>query len=223
MKFIKKKNMAQGEDLLYTPVIHLMYVFKPTLIILLAIPVLLGIGSLVLYLLSLSVGFFNMEFDLFFLQWRFLITRFVLWTAGIISVLSLVWRAFVYHNIELGVTNKRLIIKKGIIWLTITEIPTDRIESIYCVQGILGRLVNYGTIFISGIGGTMPAFYMVSRPYTLRRKIVDIIEKNKAITVIHGELPVEEAPVVEAKAKPVAEKEPLYRYGTFVRVLPNQR
>jgi hypothetical protein len=56
---------------------------------------------------------------------------------------------------------------------------------------------------------------MVSRPYALRRKIAEIIEKNKAITVIHGEFP---------KAKPAPEpkqieEEPIYRYGTFIRVL----
>jgi uncharacterized membrane protein YdbT with pleckstrin-like domain len=112
--------------------------------------------------------------------------------------------------------------KKGIIWVKSTEIPTDRIESIYCVQGILGRLFNYGTICISGIGGTKPVFHMVSKPYGLRRRIVEIIEKNKAITVVHGDLPVEEKPV-EAKPKQEVEKEPLYRYGTFVRVLSNNQ
>jgi len=53
---------------------------------------------------------------------------------------------------------------------------------------------------------------------------VEIIEKNKAITVIHGKLPVIEKPV---EPQPVVEKEPLSeygefeKYGTVVRVLPN--
>ena len=217
MKFIKKKNMVQGEELLYTPVLHFMFVFKPMLRILFATPISLGIGFLILRLLSLFVDPWGLE--LFFLPWRFMVVRFILWTAGISSLVSLVWYAFLYQFTEYGVTNKRLLMKKGIIGVTSAEIPMDRIESIYCVQGILGRLFNYGTILISGIGGTMPVFQMVSKPYALRRKIVEIIEKNKAITVIHGELPVIEKPVVEAKPEPVVEKEPLYRYGTFVRVL----
>jgi uncharacterized membrane protein YdbT with pleckstrin-like domain len=212
--------MVQGEDLLYTPVLHLMFVFKPVLKILVATPILLGIGSLIVQLLLFSVSSLDLEF--FILPLRFTVVRFVLWTAGILSVFSLVWYAFLYQCTEYGVTNKRLLIKKGIISATSTDIPMDRIESIYCVQGIFGRLFNYGTILISGIGGTMPVFQMVSKPYALRRKIVEIVEKNKAITVIHGEAPVTEKPA-EAKPQPPMEKEPLYRYGTFVRVLPNNQ
>jgi len=125
---------------------------------------------------------------------------------------------FQYLSIEYGVTNKRLIMKKGVIRLFVAEIPTDRIESIYCYQGLLGRIFRYGTLSISGIGGTLPVFKMVHRPYALRRKIVDIIEKNKTITVVHGALPKAAPPI--PKPEPVAQEEPIYRYGTFVRVLP---
>ena len=65
----------------------------------------------------------------------------------------------------------------------------------------------------------MPVFYMVCRPYTVRRKIVEIIEKNKTITVTHGEIP---KPQAEEKPKPVTKEEPIYRYGTFVRVIPGK-
>jgi hypothetical protein len=64
----------------------------------------------------------------------------------------------------------------------------------------------------------MPVFYMVSRPFALRRKIADILEKNKTVTVIHG---------IFARGKPVPKEEPpeepVFRYGTFVRVLPENR
>ena len=108
-------------------------------------------------------------------------------------------------------------VKNGVICLFTAEIPTDRIESIYCTQGLLGRIFRYGTIIISGIGGMKTVFYMVCRPYAVRRKIVEIIEKNKTVTVVHGDLP-KAQPVV--KPEPVAEEEPMYRYGTFVRVIP---
>ena len=113
-----------------------------------------------------------------------------------------------------------IIMKKGVIRLLVAEIPTDRIESIYCYQGLLGRLFRYGTLSISGVGGMMPVFKMVHRPYALRRKIVDIIEKNKAITVVHGEMP-KAKPVV--KPEPVEQEEPIHRYGTFVRVLSDNK
>jgi uncharacterized membrane protein YdbT with pleckstrin-like domain len=129
-----------------------------------------------------------------------------------------VCRIFIYINTEYGLTNKRLILKKGVIRIFVTEIPTDRIESIYCVQGLFGRIFRYETLYISGIGGKMPSFYMVARPFTFRKKLAGIIEKNKTVTVVYGELP-REKPVV--KPKPEIEKEPIYRYGTFVRILPD--
>jgi membrane protein YdbS with pleckstrin-like domain len=131
-----------------------------------------------------------------------------------------VCRIFLYLSAEYGVTNKRLIIKKGILRVVVAEIPTDRIESIYCVQGLFGRIFRYGTICVSGIGGKMPVFSMVCRPYALRRKIVDIIEKNKAITVVYGEMS-KVRPQARPKPEPKVKPEPISRYGTFVRVLPD--
>jgi uncharacterized membrane protein YdbT with pleckstrin-like domain len=145
------------------------------------------------------------------------IIRQVCLAALIVILLIFVWRIFQYLCTEYGVTNKRLMIKKGVICLSTSEIPTDRIESIYCTQGLLGRIFRYGTVYIGGVGGRLPVFYMVNRPYALRRKIVEIIEKNKTITVVHGELP--KPPPVEIP-EPIVEEEPIYRYGTFVKVIP---
>ena len=212
MKFIKKKNMQEGEELLYVPQLHWMFTVRhmvlsiPFFLILLILWVTAGSSADSLALLGLA--------NVIIL--KTIIKRVFLTTVLIILVIF-VWRIFQYLSVEYGVTNKRLIMKKGVIRLFIAEIPTDRIESIYCYQGLLGRLFRYGTLSISGIGGKMPVFKMVHRPYALRRKIVDIIEKNKAITVVHGDLP-KTKPAI--KPEPVIEEEPLYRYGTFVRVLP---
>jgi len=146
------------------------------------------------------------------------VVRNVLLSVVVLVLAIFVFRIVAYLNTEYGVTNKRLIMKKEAAFrLTVAEIPTDRIESIYCYQGLFGHIFRYGTIGISGVGGSMmPVFEMVRRPYALRRKIVDIIEKNKTITVVHGDLP---RPHPQPVVEPQREEEPIYRYGTFVRVL----
>jgi uncharacterized membrane protein YdbT with pleckstrin-like domain len=154
------------------------------------------------------------------MQIMFTAVKHVFFAAAVLVLLVFVWRIFQYLSVEYGVTNKRLIIKKGIIRVVITEVPFDRIESVHCLRGIMGRVFNYGTICVSCVGGMKPVFYMVSRPYALRLKIADIIEKNKAVTVVHGRLPRGRPLPVE---EPVQREEPLYRYGTFVRVLPEDR
>ena len=210
MKFIKRKNLQEGEELLYKPLLHWMYIVRH---------IVLSLPFLVL-LLCIWV-FINKHVNPFETAWGLVsalaavyVIRNVILAALLVILLVFVWRIFLYMSCEFGVTNKRLIIKKGIIRLVVAEIPTDRIESIYCVQGLLGRIFRYGTIYISGVGGMIPTFFMVSRPYALRRKIVEVIEKNKAVTVVHGDLP-RPAPMPDQSA----EADPIYRYGTFVRVI----
>ena len=212
MKFIRKKNLQEGEELLYAPSLHWMFVVRhmvlslPFFLLLLALW--LGTDS---YAGSLiwHVGLEGVLIIKATIKYTFL-------AALVIMVLVFAWRIFQFLCTEYGVTNRRLIIKKGVIRVVVAEIMTGRIESIHCVQGLLGRICNYGTVRVSGIGGTRQIFHMISHPYILRRKIIDIIEKNKAIAVVRGELP---------KAKTTAERpesaknEPIYRYGTFSRVL----
>ncbi|MDR1804596.1 MAG: PH domain-containing protein [Treponema sp.] len=176
MTFIKSKNLIEGEEQVYKPILHWMYTVKHTVLFLLLIPVLLIVRAFLLSFIPV---------DLLYL--RFILDENIIYLilgVVLIAFTILVWRIFLYLSVEYGVTNKRLIMKKGIFRVITAEITMDRIESIYCTQGLLGMLFNYGTIRISGIGGRMPAFFMVMKPYALRRKIVEYIEKDKITTVV---------------------------------------
>jgi membrane protein YdbS with pleckstrin-like domain len=213
MKFIKKKNLQENEEILYVPALHWFFTVKYMVLSLPLFVILLIVWS---YAEDYAAsGWFygveTVEDFQYILKYAFL-------AAVLFVLLVFICRIFMYICVEYGVTNKRLLIKKGVIRIVAAEIPIDRIESICCTQGLLGMILNYGTLRISGIGGSMPAFRMIGRPYTIRRKIAGIIEKNKAITVLHGDFP-KEKPAI--KPKPV-EEEPIYRYGTFVRVIKSQ-
>jgi len=209
MRFIRKKNLMAGEEILYTPLLHWVYAVKP---LLLSLP----------FFLILFIWWFTSEPAIYASTLvdaeitQDVLVRYIFIAGLLVFLVVFVCRIFQYLCTEYGITNKRLILKKGVFRITVAEIPTDRIESIYCIQGILGRMFRYGTVCVSGVGGKMSTFFMAARPYALRRKIVDIIEKNKTITVVHGDMSRVKPPV-----KPVVEQEPIYRYGTFVRVLPN--
>ena len=210
MNFIKKKNLQEGEELLYVPELHWAYVAKHML------PYMLPL--LLLALLWRFMANVVTTFGIAFLTTQ--VVKFAFSGTLLIVLVICVLRIISYLNTEYGVTNKRLIMKKGLFFLRVREISIDRIESIYCYRGLFGKIFRYGTIRIGGVGGKVLEFHMVRRPFALRRKIVDIMEKNKTITVVHGELPKPSPPpVVEIEAEP--EPEPIYRYGTFVRVLRN--
>jgi len=209
MKFIRKKNLMEGEEILYTPLLHWVYTVKP---LILSLPFFLIL--FIWWLVSEPAVYTSPLMDAEIAQ--DLLVRYIFIAGLLFFLVVFLCRICRYLCTEYGVTNKRLILKKGVFRIVVAEIPTDRIESIYCIQGIVGRMFRYGTVCVSGVGGKTPTFFMTARPYALRRKIVDIIEKNKTITVVHGDMSRVKPPV-----KPVVEQEPIYRYGTFVRVLSN--
>jgi len=71
---------------------------------------------------------------------------------------------------EFAITNKRVIIKTGLISRKTFEMNHGKIESVNVDQGILGRLLGYGTIRIVGSGGTKESFPRILKPLEFRKK-----------------------------------------------------
>jgi uncharacterized membrane protein YdbT with pleckstrin-like domain len=72
---------------------------------------------------------------------------------------------------EFAVTNKRVLIKVGLIRRHSLELLLQKVEGIGVDQGILGRILGYGTITVSGVGGTKEAFREISNPLEFRRQV----------------------------------------------------
>jgi uncharacterized membrane protein YdbT with pleckstrin-like domain len=76
-----------------------------------------------------------------------------------------------YITSEYAVTDKRVLMKVGLIRRASLEIFLDKIESIHIKQNILGRIFNYGSIIISGTGGSKDPFNYIPKPLQFRRKV----------------------------------------------------
>ncbi|HZA99216.1 MAG TPA: PH domain-containing protein [Gemmatimonadales bacterium] len=76
-----------------------------------------------------------------------------------------------YTGSEFAVTNKRVLSKTGFIQRESDETLLSKVEAISVDQGILGRMLGFGTVIITGSGGTEDAFPRISRPLELRRQI----------------------------------------------------
>jgi hypothetical protein len=61
--------------------------------------------------------------------------------------------------------------KVGLIRTNINEIFLTKVESIFVKQGILGRLFGFGSIIVSGIGGTKDPFHKITNPLEFRKVI----------------------------------------------------
>jgi membrane protein YdbS with pleckstrin-like domain len=72
---------------------------------------------------------------------------------------------------EFAVTNKRVLIKIGLVRRHTLELLLTKVETIGVEQGILGRTLNYGTIVVTGTGGTKELFAGIARPLEFRKAV----------------------------------------------------
>jgi uncharacterized membrane protein YdbT with pleckstrin-like domain len=96
---------------------------------------------------------------------------FVLPLGVVLLVLSLVLflRGWLYsYSTELAVTSKRIIAKFGFIRRSTVELRHDKVESLQVEQGIIGRIFDFGSIVVTGSGGTHAPIPYISRPLRFR-------------------------------------------------------
>ncbi|MCB9964883.1 MAG: PH domain-containing protein [Rhodospirillales bacterium] len=72
---------------------------------------------------------------------------------------------------EIAVTNSRLIYKRGLVARYVGEIAIDRIEGVNFLQGIMGRLLNYGRVVVRGMGVGEVVLPPIADPVKFRRAI----------------------------------------------------
>jgi len=75
---------------------------------------------------------------------------------------------------EFAITNKRVIIKTGLISRKTLEMNLSKIETVKVDQSILGRILGYGTITVIGTGGTCESFPKIQKPLEFRKKFQEV-------------------------------------------------
>ncbi len=75
---------------------------------------------------------------------------------------------------ERGVTNKRVILKKGIISRMTEEMKLKSIETVEIDQGVFGRILGFGTVKITGRGLSDFVFKGIDDPMAVKRTIESI-------------------------------------------------
>lgn len=94
-------------------------------------------------------------------------------TAGILLPVALYFFLRLKYQ-EQGVTNKRVILKKGIIGRQTEEMKLKSIETVEIDQGVLGRMLGFGTVRITGRGVSDFLFKGIDDPMAVKRAIESI-------------------------------------------------
>ena len=143
MSYIEK-NLMNGENILYRARLHWVVFFWPVIWFVVAIV------------------FFSRGGDVAVTVGRLFI---------LIGIAKAISSTISFSTSEFAVTNQRVIAKVGFIRRNSLEVLLGKIEAIQVNQDILGRILGYGSITVSGTGGTRDPFHNISNPLELRRKI----------------------------------------------------
>ena len=158
-----ESNLIAGETVLYKTGLHWIVLFWPILF-----GLVLGIPGLM-----------------------FLVTSVVAHGDGSsgVAILGLVFLAIACGLILLGyfsraatemaVTNKRVMIKTGLLRRRTFELLLSKVESIGVDEGILGRVLGYGSVIVRGTGGTPEPFRKVGHPLEFRRQVQQQVEMSE--------------------------------------------
>lgn len=78
---------------------------------------------------------------------------------------------------EMGVTNRRVVVKTGLASRRTVEMLLNKVESIEVSESPLGRMLGYGTVMLIGTGGTPEPFDRIAQPLEFRSQVQQQIEK----------------------------------------------
>jgi uncharacterized membrane protein YdbT with pleckstrin-like domain len=143
------KNLLPGETVIYRAHLH------P---IIFALPAFLAIVGVLLVAVALTST-----------------TLVALAVAGVLVVVAAVIVALPRYirlkSSEFAITEKRVLVKTGVVRRHTLELLLSKVETIGVEQGVLGRMLNYGTITVVGTGGTKEPFTGISHPLEFRRQV----------------------------------------------------
>ena len=91
---------------------------------------------------------------------------------GVVIAVSGLWHR---NSTELSVTNRRVMVKTGIVLRHTMEILLSKVESIEVDQTIMGRILGFGSIVVRGTGGTPEPIQLIDNPQEFRKQVQEQI------------------------------------------------
>ena len=96
-------------------------------------------------------------------------------------------RVMVFITSEYGVTSKRVLGKTGFIRRDSLDIVLGKVEAVRLKQSILGRVLNYGDVEVTGTGGTEEQLRFIPDPMIFRNCIQEQVWSINKESKSHAE------------------------------------
>jgi uncharacterized membrane protein YdbT with pleckstrin-like domain len=94
---------------------------------------------------------------------------------GVIAAVTFGWSWMRSASSEFAVTDKRVVIKVGWIRRRTLETMLAKVEGVGVDQTLAGRMLGFGTITVTGTGGTKEEFDRIADPLEFRRQVQSAI------------------------------------------------
>jgi uncharacterized membrane protein YdbT with pleckstrin-like domain len=95
----------------------------------------------------------------------------VAWVFLALAPLPVAKTYLICRTSEFAVTDKRVLLKTGVIRRHTFETLLTQVENIAVDQSVLGRMLDYGTITVTGTGATKETFARIAAPLEFRRQV----------------------------------------------------
>lgn len=141
----------EGEHVVCEAKFHYMLYWLPMLLVLVAV-----------VLPFLSIGEDTLKYRLIF--------------SAVFLVLAALWAIVINNGKRFILTNKRIILKTGIIQRDSNELMLRKCEGIKVTQSIMGRLLNYGDVMVT-TGEVIDTFKYIYNPMSFSTKVNEQIDK----------------------------------------------
>jgi uncharacterized membrane protein YdbT with pleckstrin-like domain len=154
-----ERNMISGETVVYRARLHWIVMLWP-----MVIAMVLAVAGLA----TIIVNRHNQDSY----------ARMILWFGiGCLVLAAVALTVGIVHRgaSEFAVTNKRVIVKAGLVHTRTQEMFLNKIESVGVDQTVWGRMLGFGSIAIHGTGGSSEPFHNISGPLNFRHQIQEQI------------------------------------------------
>ena len=151
MSYINKQLLA-GEEVVFETKKHKIIFFYPV----------------VLTLFMLAFGFPYMQANE--------ILQPLQWIPGLLTLILWAYMGILYKTSVFVVTNKRVIMREGFFNKHVIELRISTISQVNVQQGLMGQLLNYGTVSLNSFG-TFDAFDMLAKPDGFQREVNRQLDK----------------------------------------------
>lgn len=169
-----QESLTDGEDLVHLGRFHWMYNLQAVMNIIFSIGL---AAALIVFTIKMQPMFFG-DADVFEtlsllekIQSLHPGVRILAFFIVVLGLLKFAQMMIIKATTEIGITNKRLIYKRGLVARYVGEINIDRIEGVNVLQGVFGRIFNYGRIMVRGMGVGEVVLPPIADPIKFRRAI----------------------------------------------------